>query len=252
MCVSGIGTSMIKNASSVQRISLKHLLGNDVPSDALDLVNKLLLFNPLKRLNAEQALEHQYVSKFHDLTEEIVMNCSVITPLNDDIRLSIDDYRNKLYELISTHNQYNSHGRIVRNYKFNNNKTEPMQKDLRRRVTKLEDKEKPHCHYREKPCNQIHSEPRLNQTRIKTNNAKSDSKINKQFINFPSEQNMTTTTTFSGNFKKSIQQNDVKDGHTRKKINSKSNIYMSFNSYNPRHGIITQSALMELRAAGIR
>lgn len=240
---------MIKNASSVQRISLKHLLGNDVPNDALDLVNKLLLFNPLKRLNAEQALQHQYVSKFHDPSEEIGMNSSVVTPLNDDIRLSIDDYRNKLYELISTHhnNQYNTNYRQTRNYKFNNKPIEPtVQKEFRRRTVKTEDKDKHHCHYREKPC-QIHSEPRLNQPKIKTNHTKSDTKINKQIINFPME-----TTTFSGNFKKTFQQNEVKETHTRKKINSKSNIYMSFNSYNPSHGIITQSALMELRAAGIR
>lgn len=242
VCVSGIGTSMIKNASTIQRLPLKNIIGIDISTDALDLVNKLLLFNPMKRLNAEQALEHQYVSKFHDPAEEIVMNSSVTTPLNDDIRLSIDDYRNKLYELITSHNHNNT--RISRNIK-SNKIIQPNLQEVRKRVIKVEH-EKPHCHFREKPC-QIHSEPRLNnQSKIKANNTRSDSKISKQIISFPQEH------TISGNFKKSIQQNEIKESHTRKKMNSKSNIYMSFNSFNPSHGIITQSALMELRAAGIR
>ena len=33
------------------------------PSDAIDLVEKLLLFNPDKRLTAEEALKHPYVSR---------------------------------------------------------------------------------------------------------------------------------------------------------------------------------------------
>lgn len=40
------------------------------PADALDLLKKLLQFNPNKRLTAEQALEHPYLSKFHDPATE--------------------------------------------------------------------------------------------------------------------------------------------------------------------------------------
>lgn len=239
---------MIKNASSLQRVPLKHILGSDISSDALDLVNKLLLFNPMKRLNAEQALEHQYVSKFHDPPEENTMSSSVSIPLNDDIRLSIDDYRNKLYELITSHNHANY--RISRTIKSNKIVQPVLSNEVKKRVIKTEQEKQHHCHYREKPC-QIHSEPRLNsQPKVKTTNTRSDSKISKQIISFPSETNNISP--FSGNLKKSVQQNDIKETHSRKKMNSKSNVYMSFNSYNPSHGIITQSALMELRAAGIR
>jgi mitogen-activated protein kinase 15 len=36
------------------------------PDDAIDLVEKCLIFNPTKRISAEQALCHPYVAEFHD------------------------------------------------------------------------------------------------------------------------------------------------------------------------------------------
>lgn len=54
---------MIKNACNGSRVSLKSIVGADCPQDALDLLNRLLVFNPMKRLTAEKALEHEYVEK---------------------------------------------------------------------------------------------------------------------------------------------------------------------------------------------
>lgn len=54
---------MIKNACNATRVSLKSIIGPEVSSDALDLLNRLLVFNPMKRLTALEALEHDYVDK---------------------------------------------------------------------------------------------------------------------------------------------------------------------------------------------
>lgn len=59
---SGLGSSMIKNSSLGSRVSFRNILGLDCSDDAFDLISKLLLFNPNKRLTAEQALEHPYVA----------------------------------------------------------------------------------------------------------------------------------------------------------------------------------------------
>nr|CAD2189617.1 unnamed protein product [Meloidogyne enterolobii] len=70
--------------------------------EALDLVSRLLIFAPHKRLNVEQCLEHPYVSQFHNKAEEPSLDYEVRLPLPDHIQLSVHEYRDKLYEIIST------------------------------------------------------------------------------------------------------------------------------------------------------
>ncbi|XP_073532978.1 mitogen-activated protein kinase 15 isoform X2 [Phyllobates terribilis] len=53
-----------------------------------------------RRLTAEEALEHQYVRRFHSAAREPALDYDVILPLDDDIQLSVAEYRNKLYEMI--------------------------------------------------------------------------------------------------------------------------------------------------------
>ena len=71
----------------------------EAPKDAVDLCKKLLQFNPDKRCTAEEALRHPYVSRFHNAAEEISLNYDVVPPLSDDVQLTVDEYRTKLYEV---------------------------------------------------------------------------------------------------------------------------------------------------------
>ena len=50
------------------QVPLEDLLQPAVPPDALDLMKGLLVFNPEKRLTAEQALQHPYVAKYEAKT----------------------------------------------------------------------------------------------------------------------------------------------------------------------------------------
>ena len=67
---------------------------------AIDLMTKLLQFNPKNRPTAEQALEHPYVSAFHDPSEEIVCDRKIRIPLDDTKKFSLEEYRQKLYDVI--------------------------------------------------------------------------------------------------------------------------------------------------------
>lgn len=69
------------------------------PPDGIDLLKGLLQFNPDKRLTAEQALKHPFVARFHNPEEEPSMDYDVIPALNDDVQLSVEEYRVKLYEV---------------------------------------------------------------------------------------------------------------------------------------------------------
>ncbi|XP_042868432.1 extracellular signal-regulated kinase 2-like isoform X2 [Penaeus japonicus] len=80
---------------------LKEVLAG-APSDAIDLVEKLLVFSPDKRLTAEEALKHPYVARFHNSANEPCLDRAVVPCIRDDVQLSVDIYRNKLYELIAS------------------------------------------------------------------------------------------------------------------------------------------------------
>lgn len=94
------GASVIQRMLLRPQVPLEDLLQPAVPPDALDLLGRLLVFNPDKRLTAEQALQHPYVSRFHNPAKEPSLDYDVILPVDDDVQLSVVQYRNKLYEMI--------------------------------------------------------------------------------------------------------------------------------------------------------
>lgn len=61
---------------------LAHMYPHASP-EALDLMQKLLVFNPNKRLTAEEALNHPYVKDFHNIDDE--------PSAKEPITISIDD-----------------------------------------------------------------------------------------------------------------------------------------------------------------
>ncbi|KFV59321.1 Mitogen-activated protein kinase 15, partial [Tyto alba] len=93
--------SVINRMISRQRVTFEEILPSSTPLPALDLLKKLLVFNPDKRLTAEEALHHPYVKRFHCPAREPSLDYDVILPLGDDIQLSVAEYRNKLYEVLS-------------------------------------------------------------------------------------------------------------------------------------------------------
>ncbi|NWT89357.1 MK15 kinase, partial [Lanius ludovicianus] len=92
--------SVINHLSSRQRVVFEEIFPSSTPLPALDLLKKLLVFNPDKRLTAEEALQHPYVNRFHCPSREPSLDFDVILPLGDDVQLSVAEYRNKLYEMI--------------------------------------------------------------------------------------------------------------------------------------------------------
>lgn len=54
-------------------------LFKDANPDALDLLEKMLMFNPQKRITIEQALEHPYMSSLHSLEDEPVRQLAVLS-----------------------------------------------------------------------------------------------------------------------------------------------------------------------------
>jgi len=68
--------------------------------DAIDMLKKMLYFNPYKRMTVDEALEHPFVADFHDPSNEHNFPGVIQIPIDDNTKFSIDDYRSTLYEQI--------------------------------------------------------------------------------------------------------------------------------------------------------
>jgi len=66
--------------------------------EAIDMMKKLLAFNPNKRMSVEEALRHPFVEQFHDESDEPRCTKSLKLKIDDNKRLQTSDYRDMLYE----------------------------------------------------------------------------------------------------------------------------------------------------------
>ncbi|KAK7491952.1 hypothetical protein BaRGS_00016798 [Batillaria attramentaria] len=96
---SAYGASVLDKASGKPKKPLEDML-SEAPVEGVDLMRRLLQFNPDKRITADEALRHPFVSRFHNPAEEVSLNFDVVPPLSDDVQLTVDQYRSKLYEMI--------------------------------------------------------------------------------------------------------------------------------------------------------
>ena len=71
-------------------------------AEGTDLVRRLLHLQPSRRLSASAGLRHAYVRRFRGANAGAprVKATTVVPPFDDNVQLSVDEYRQKLYELI--------------------------------------------------------------------------------------------------------------------------------------------------------
>ncbi|XP_067005433.2 mitogen-activated protein kinase 15 [Anabrus simplex] len=78
---------------------LKEMLKR-APSDGVDLVTRLLVINPCRRLICEEALYHSYVNTHEENKSVPLLSYDVHPFVPDDIQLTADGYRRLLYKLV--------------------------------------------------------------------------------------------------------------------------------------------------------
>ena len=98
---SSFASKMLENIGNVERKSLSSLFPKASP-EAMDLLEKLMTFNPDIRLTAEEALEHPYVAMFHNEAEEVNSSEQITIPLDDNTKLPVSVYRERLYAELSS------------------------------------------------------------------------------------------------------------------------------------------------------
>jgi len=95
-CGSPYAATLLENIIPTTKKTLDGLYPT-APSDAIALMKDLLSFNPRKRLSAEGGLAHHYVAQFHSEAEELSCDHAVLPTVDDDTKITIEEYRNILY-----------------------------------------------------------------------------------------------------------------------------------------------------------
>ncbi|XP_023579702.1 mitogen-activated protein kinase 15 isoform X2 [Octodon degus] len=97
---SGYSDLILHHLGSRPRQTLDTLLPPGTPTEAVDLLRRLLVFAPNKRLSAAQALKHPYVQRFHSPDQEWTRGSDMQLPGLEGDQLSASEYRSCLYKII--------------------------------------------------------------------------------------------------------------------------------------------------------
>ena len=73
--------------------------------DAIDLLEKLMQYDPNKRISAKEGLEHPYCVQFHDKETEVLAEYDVGIGVHDNKKLSTTKYRELIYDDIKKKKQ---------------------------------------------------------------------------------------------------------------------------------------------------
>ncbi|XP_001370416.1 mitogen-activated protein kinase 15 isoform X1 [Monodelphis domestica] len=109
---SDYSASVLHRMGPRQLLTLGSRLPPSTPPEALDLLERLLVFDPEKRLTADEALRHPYVKRFHCPAKEPALDYEVTLPVDDGVQLSVMEYRNRLYRMILERKSNNRHQRL--------------------------------------------------------------------------------------------------------------------------------------------
>jgi len=96
---SGYGVTMLETHRNSERRAFTDILPL-ATEDTTDYLERLLTFNPRKRLTATQALAQPYLKQFHVETDEPCCPRPIVVPMDDNRKFEVGQYRDQLYKLI--------------------------------------------------------------------------------------------------------------------------------------------------------
>jgi mitogen-activated protein kinase 15 len=95
---SSFAATMLNSLPAVEKKDMRVLM-KDAPPEAVDMVVKLLDFNPERRLDIDASLKHPYMATFVTGQEPSCPGRLSI-PIDDDYKFTVNDYRERLYQQV--------------------------------------------------------------------------------------------------------------------------------------------------------
>jgi len=92
---SSFAATMLGSLTAKPMMDLQKLM-KDAPPEAVDLVRQLMMFNPDKRPDVQEALKHKYMAQFVTGNEPTCPGVLTV-PIDDDVKYTVTDYRERLY-----------------------------------------------------------------------------------------------------------------------------------------------------------
>lgn len=90
-------STVLNSISNKKCKSFAEQFGN-CPPEAIDLLRKMLIFNPLDRPSIEEILEHPFFEKFHCPAKEPKITQIITIPIDDNMKYPHSAYRDALYK----------------------------------------------------------------------------------------------------------------------------------------------------------
>ena len=85
----------VRNLPYMPKIPFQRLFPNANP-DALDLLDRMLAFDPTSRISVEEALEHPYLHIWHDASDE--PNCPTTFDFHFEVVEDVQEMRHMIYD----------------------------------------------------------------------------------------------------------------------------------------------------------
>jgi len=87
---SSLATTMLESLPPIKQRPFRESFPNASPC-AIDLLKKLLTFNPNKRIDVFEALKHPFVAQFHNIDDEPCCHREIKIPINDNVKYNVRD-----------------------------------------------------------------------------------------------------------------------------------------------------------------
>lgn len=90
-------TAVLETLAAEQKNSIEDLFSS-FPQGAVDLLTRILSYDPAARPTAEQILAHPFFESLHSAAREPSLPRPITIPINDHSKLSLSEYRDALYK----------------------------------------------------------------------------------------------------------------------------------------------------------